>query len=231
MPSLLIGHGRKGRSSGSARQGFSSDVIDDMWVDNMPCPSSDDFGDVLQSMIEWASRERGISGFREHKVLERLFGVGPLPKNIISAMAEFLVECLYLGSVYDVDCNTCSNVFCVIPFLERCCYESPGNAPIVWDCLKRAILNAVNVVSEIEIEDIGDRERETFQRVIFSLISVCIQTRAHTVIPEIRRLYEGTAHALVPDLLNHEALIQKINNTPRVFADTISYYSLHHEEL
>ena len=194
------------------------------------CPNDENnFSNNLQSMSRWIN-DRSIQHHGEHGVLERLFGL-PLPENLVSAMADFLLERLYRTSVYDVDHQTYLNAFGVRPYMVRFCIQKPEKASIVWDCLEQAIQNAIAVVSELDVLDIEEREQKIFLSVTRSLICTCMDTRAQNVIPVLRRLYQGTSLALLgPNIISLESLVQKIN-APLVFADSAGYYHCHEEEI
>ena len=196
-----------------------------LWTNNIPCSPSSDLSENFVSMREWVNGNT-FSGSGSHGVRDRLFGLG-LPDNIISAMGEFLVERLYSTSPFDVDDHTCANAMGVLPFMARFCYENPTKASLVYDYLGQALSNATNLFSRFEAEDIAPKQRETFQCVIRRLVSTCIRTRALSLAPVLERLYDEIMDPhLPPTFVQFDALIERINDAPRVYPDTADYFEM-----
>jgi len=207
----------------------SKDEMSDLYSQGIPCPrdSSDPiqkFSNDLSDSITW-TKSTSWEHCSSHQVLSRLFGHVPLPENIVSAMCEFMLENLYQTNVpNDVDFIKSLNALGVLPYLERFCYENPDRASIVFDCLERAIRNSVRAVCDLDVDDIGQRERDTFKHVVNSLVSACVSSGAK-LFPVLRSLYEGTQFELLQDnFVRVETLIQRINEAPKIFADTNQYY-------
>ena len=202
-----------------------------IWFNNnTPCSLGSDLSENLENMKQWINGY-SLSGSGDHGVRDRLFGLG-LPDNIISAMGEFLVERLYSTSPFDVDDHTCANAMGVIPYMERFCYENPTKALLVYDYLGQAISNATSLFSQYDVEDIAPKQREIFTNVVSQLLAACIDTRAHSLAPAIQRLYDDAVHVhLPPTFIPFDTLIQRMNDAPRVFPDTIFYYNMHDGEL
>jgi len=196
-----------------------------LWANNVPCSSSADLSENLESIREWINGNT-FSGSGSHGVRDRLFGLG-LPDNIVSAMGEFLVERLYSTSPYDVDDLTYANAMGVLFYMERFCYENPSKASLVFDYLGQAISNATSLFSQFDEDDIAPKQRETFQSVIRRLVSACIRTRALSLAPVLERLYDEIMDPhLPPTFVQFDALIERINDAPRVRPDTSYYFEM-----
>jgi len=203
--------------------------MSDLYSRGIPCPrdSSDliqKFSNDLVVSFTW-TKSTSSEHRNSHEVLSRLFGHVPLPENIVSAMCEFMLENLYQTNVpNDVDVIKYLNALGVLPYLERFCYENPDRALIVFDCLERAIRNSVRAVCDLNVDDIGQSERDTFKHVVNSLVVACVSTGAK-LFPVLRSLYEGTQFELLQDnFVQLETLIQRISKAPKIFADTNLYY-------
>ena len=191
---------------------------------DLPCGQGQDFGAVFKDALCW------IKGYgwrpAEHEILLRLFGL-PLPRNIVAAMADFLVERLYQHDhPFDVDSFKCSNALAVLPYLERSVYENPDNGPLVWECLERAIQNAIHAVQGFGVEDIGHKEREIYTKVIVELVGACISTRALRAAPAIRNIYEEPQVAILTvDPMPLNTLLRIIHDSTGFILDTPVMYS------
>ena len=181
-------------------------------------------------MKQWVNGNSYFGG-GYHGVRERLFGLG-LPDNLVTAMGEFLVERLYSTSPFDVDDHICANAMGVIPYLERFCYENPSKAWLVYGYLRQAFDNATSLFSQYDVEDIAPKQREIFTNVVSQLLAACINTWAQSLAPAIQRLYDDVVRVhLPPTFIPFDTLIQRMNDAPRVFPDTLFYYRMHDEEL
>jgi hypothetical protein len=152
-------------------------------------------------------------------------------------MGEFMVENLYRRHINDVDASQKSIALGVVRFLKRFCYKSPNKShSIVLRYVEIAIQNAVSVVEQFDPFDpdsiITDKHRSDFKRVATSLMSLCIDTHAKSLIPMLRTFYQGTSLALITDtVVSFDDLIKMIEEKPaRVVVDTRSYHSLYEDE-
>jgi hypothetical protein len=190
---------------------------------NLPCGQGQDFITDFGEAIGWIKFPRFKYG--GHETLLRLFGL-PLPTNIVAAMADFLVERLYQHDhPSDVDFCKCINALRVLPYLKRSVNENPEGASLVWECLERALKNAIRAVENWDEEDIVENERLVFTRVIMSLVGACIATHALQVEPTIRNVYEGTQFAiLTQDIIPLDTVLQRLHETPLIFLNSQEFY-------
>lgn len=137
-----------------------------------------------------------------------------------------MIEQLYQSSIHDVDLHRYLIAAKVLPFMERFCYENQARAPVVWNCLEQAIQNAIATVRDLNVDDIEEKELEVFQSVVGCLLSACIRTRAITAVYIIARLYELQPGLLSDNMASLETLVQRMNEAPKVHADTMTFYSI-----
>eukprot|EP00984_Skeletonema_dohrnii_P005458 scaffold1920_cov97-Skeletonema_dohrnii-CCMP3373.AAC.2 len=188
---------------------------------HIPCAVDEDSSDCSR-LFEWLQCEH-YAAYGED-VLGRIFGL-PLPKNIALSMTEFMVENLYQGHIVDVDKLKIDNAFGVGCFLERFTYESPESAHIVWEGLRRAIQNAISVVEDFDPHEVTIIERDIWIAVIESFVAMCIRTRAVRLISVLRRLYDGTQFALLPEtFITFKNLAERIKQTHPIVNDTFTYH-------
>lgn len=118
-------------------------------------------------------------------------------------------------------------------FLSRFCYEKPKSAHIVWDYMREAIQNAIAVVEDLPENEIEPVQRSNWNEVITLLVVTCIGMRAKRLLSHLRRLYQGTPLALLPEnFVDFRSLAERIKQKPLIFNDTLYiYHSLHHRGL
>jgi len=182
-------------------------------------------GSDCSRLFEWSGQCKHYTAHTyEEDVLGRIFGL-PLPKNIALSMTEFMVENLYQGHIVDVDKLKIDNAFGVGCFLERFTYESPESAHIVWEGLRGAIQNAISVVEDFDPHEVTIIERDIWIAVIESFVAMCIRTRAVRLISVLRRLYDGTQFALLPEtFITFKNLAERIKQTHPIVNDTFTYH-------
>ena len=101
-------------------------------------------------------------------------------------------------------------------FLSRFCYEKPKSAHIVWDYMREAIQNAVSVVEDLTL-DITPTQRSHWIDVITLLVVTCIGMRAKRLLSHLRRLYQGTPLALLPEnFVDFRSLAERIKQKPLI---------------
>jgi hypothetical protein len=99
--------------------------------------------------------------------------------------------------------------------------ENPQCAPIVWQCLRTAIQNAVHAVEGWDVQDLGEMEREVFAEVVRGFVASCFATRAIPVLSALRKLYNGTPFLLLgPNFVSFRVLVQRIKAAPPVALNT-----------
>lgn len=207
--------------------------FDDLYDGELPPPkASSSFHQPMQDLmsnvidaLKWMHSESGNS--YRHEVASRLFGL-PLPKNIVQAMCQFMLENLYqTGSPNAVNYNKSQNAFKVLRYMKRFAYENLAEASLVWNTLDTAIQNATTSVQDIDVDDVGAEALSTFRFTVESLIGACIKTRAETVIPIIESLYRNVPAELMPDnIVPLETLIQRIHEAPKIAVDTGEFHSI-----
>ena len=190
----------------------------------MPCALGDD-SDFMR-LINW-HLEQEFDYVSNYEIWGYLFGA-PLPDNIISAMGEFMVENLYQGNIADVNKTKTLNALKVMPFLERFCYEKPTSAHIVWDYMREAIQNAIAVVEDLPENEIQPGQHSNWNDVITLLVVSCIDLRAKRLLSHLRRLYQGTPLALLPEnFVSFKTLVKRVK-APLINNDTLQYHRLRH---
>lgn len=191
-------------------------------MNKIPCAPGD--GSDLSLMCKW-HREQEFDFIYDYKIWGYLFGL-PLPDNIISAMGEFMVENLYQGNITDVNNTKILNVMKVMPFLERFCYGRPESAHIVWDYIREAVQNAIAVVEDLPENEIQPGQHSDWNEVITLLVVSCIDLRAKRLLSHLRRLYQGTPLALLPEnFVGFKELVKRVKE-PLFINDTLHYHQL-----
>lgn len=194
----------------------------------IPCALGDDSDFSL--LFKW-HREKGFDFENDYNIWVYLFGV-PLPDNIISAMGEFMVENLYQGNITDVNNTKILIVGKVMPFLERFCYERPTSAHIVWDYMREAIQNAIAVVEDLPENEIQPGQHSNWNDVITLLVVSCIDLRAKRLLSHLRRLYQGTPLALLPEnFVSFKTLVKRVKQEPLIINDTIHYHQFRSDQI
>jgi hypothetical protein len=126
-------------------------------------------------------------------------------------MVDFLVESLYLGkNPKDVNMMKCQNAFTVLPYLIRYIDEDPINSSLVFNGFEQVIENAITIPGLIE-EELDRESRSVYTRVIVTMLSTCITTRAVTLANSIKKIYQGKPFtALTRNILTLDIMLQKI---------------------
>ena len=168
----------------------------------------------------------------------RLLGLS-LPANIIQAMCDFMLDNLYQDDspVDAIDPHKSSNALLVIPFMTRFANEKPKDAEMVWNCLARAIQNAILAVDNSQdVAEFSEEEKSVLSDVLYTLIEACINTnvKADELLPLLRLVYEMP----IVDSLNlgnhlnsEEAVLAEIQERPTVNDDTTEFLSIFDENL
>jgi hypothetical protein len=214
-----------------ARGGFSESNMNfgGLWTEDIPVAKNND--NDLTLLADWNNkRHKSYQLWNKDGTLIRLFGL-PLSENIISAMGQFMVENLYQQNIDAIDANQMSNAFGVLRFLTRYCYENPNKSHVV---LRYVDISAMqDILFDLDDEEaanvvVNEKQRENFQRVAQTLLVFCIETRAKSLIPTLRTLYDGPVFDVLPDnIISFENLVKKIEENPvRVIVDTQRYHSI-----
>lgn len=199
------------------------------FLKKIPCARGDDSNDLLM-LLQWHHNGK-YDCHNNYEVLGYIRGV-PLPENIISAMGEFMVENLYQGNINDVNKNKACNVRRVTLFLRRFCYERSKRAHVVWDYMQEAIQNAIEAVEDLPEIEIQPVQRTIWTEVITVLVVRCIDIRAERLLPQLRRLYQGTPLTLLPEnFVSFRTLAERIKQAPLIINDTLNYHSFHVREI
>ena len=197
-------------------------------MNKIPCALGD--GSDLSLMCKW-HREQEFDFIYDYKIWGYLFGL-PLPDNIISAMGEFMVENLYQGNITDVNNTKILNVRKVMLFLERFCYGRPESAHIVWDYIREAVQNAIAVVEDLPENEIQPGQHSIWNDVITLLVVSCIDLRAKRLLSHLRRLYQGTPLALLPEnFVSFKTLVKRVKQEPLIINDTIHYHQFRSDQI
>ena len=224
-----VNHRNKWESSRCAFSNYEFRDLDMRFINKIPCARGDDTAADLILLLKW-HQERNLDLHNSYEIFDYILGV-PLPENIISSMGEFMVENLYQGNLNNVNKTKTSNVRRVTLFLRRFCYERPERAHIVWDYMREAIQNTIAVVEGLPEIEIGPVQRANWIEVIYLLVIRCVEISAKRLLSHLRRLYQGTPLALLPEnFVGFRTLAERIKQ-PLIFNDTLYYHSLQEHEL
>ena len=205
------------------------------YCDEMPCcKEEDDLAGQLNhdwwisrwtSAVKWAKQGISVGTYFSKGVNSRLFGL-PLPRNIILAMSDLVVQNLYREDLHDVNKERIDSIFEVLLYLERSCAVTPELAHVVWGGLEQSIGNAASVAQQYDFEEIEPRELWVFQQVLQKLIGSCIALRAKRAIPSLRAAFQGTSGEILAEIENLAPLNvieQRINEPQSILLDSYEF--------
>ncbi|EJK77367.1 hypothetical protein THAOC_00806 [Thalassiosira oceanica] len=204
-------------------------TFDNFECDNIPCCKEEEdpmrrFQSDWTMAVQWGMNHR-VGAFSSKGVYTRLFGL-PLPRNIILAMSDFLVQNLYREDLRDVNKRRTDSIFRVLPYLERSCAVTPEFEHVVLEGLGQAIGNAVSVAQQYDFEEIEPREMSVYQQVLKKLIMSCIALRAKQAIPSLRAAFQGTSGVILAqlNLVPLNAIEQRINEPQYMLLDSANLF-------